>query len=422
MITSLRLVNFKNFADETLRIGPFTVIVGANASGKSNIRDAFRFIHGIGRGYTLAEIIGGKYGAGGQMEWTGIRGARDEIIRFGQLSFSLEAIGMHFHYTIEVSDDKTKPGTFRVVKEELKFLSGSIYSSHPERNDPVYVQGDDTHLLIRMQKTGDQRRLGNRIAVRPNQPALTQLHEHSKVVRGHKVAATLVIQTFANMRFLDLDPNRMRQAAFPGQTILGDSGENLPTVLREICANPERKEVLAEWIRELTPMDVQAFEFPIDPTTGWVQLLIRETNDRKVSAYGASDGTLRFLAMLSALLSANPADIFVFEEIDNGIHPSRIRLLIDLIEGQTAKGKSQVITTTHSPALLSLINDKTFENTSVVYRDENSAEAIIRSVSKLHHAAELRKSQGLGRLHTAAWMEDVLAFAEADNEYGETGK
>ena len=51
MITSLRLTDFKNFADETLRVGPFTVIVGANASGKSNIRDAFRFLHGIGRGY-----------------------------------------------------------------------------------------------------------------------------------------------------------------------------------------------------------------------------------------------------------------------------------------------------------------------------------------------------------------------------------
>ena len=81
MITSLRLVNFKNFADETLRLGPFTVIVGANASGKSNIRDAFRFLHGIGRGYTLAEILGGKYGQGGQLEWTGIRGAMNEILR-----------------------------------------------------------------------------------------------------------------------------------------------------------------------------------------------------------------------------------------------------------------------------------------------------------------------------------------------------
>ena len=50
MIKSVRMVNFKNFADETLRLGPFTVIVGANASGKSNIRDAFRFLHGIGEG------------------------------------------------------------------------------------------------------------------------------------------------------------------------------------------------------------------------------------------------------------------------------------------------------------------------------------------------------------------------------------
>ena len=89
MITSLRLVNFKNFADETLRVGPFTVIVGANASGKSNIRDAFRFLHGIGRGYTLAEIIGGKYGPGGQREWEPIRGATNEIIRFGQSSLLL---------------------------------------------------------------------------------------------------------------------------------------------------------------------------------------------------------------------------------------------------------------------------------------------------------------------------------------------
>ena len=73
MLTSLRLVNFKNFADETLKLGPFTVIVGANASGKSNIRDAFRFLHGIGRGYTLAEIIGGRVGCWRRNSWNGNR-------------------------------------------------------------------------------------------------------------------------------------------------------------------------------------------------------------------------------------------------------------------------------------------------------------------------------------------------------------
>ena len=121
MITSIRFVNFKNFADETLRVGPFTVIVGANASGKSNIRDAFRFLHGIGRGYSLPDIFGGKYGAGGQSEWEPIRGAADEIIRFGQPAFSLQVKADDFDYFIEVSGgDKATPGLFQVTREELK--------------------------------------------------------------------------------------------------------------------------------------------------------------------------------------------------------------------------------------------------------------------------------------------------------------
>ena len=122
--------------------------------------------------------------------------------------------------------------------------------------------------------------------------------------------------------------------------------------------------------------------------------------------------------MLAGLLGGNPAGIYFFEEIDNGIHPSRMRLLIELIEGQTAKNGIQVITTTHSPDMLNFISDATFENTSVVYRDENSADAIIRPVAELHNARELRKSQGLGRLHTGGWMETALAFTEGG--YAET--
>ena len=84
-------------------------------------------------------------------------------------------------------------------------------------------------------------------------------------------------------------------------------------MLREICTDPKRKDILAQWTRELTPMDVRDFEFPADPTTGRVQLAFRETSDRIVSAYAASDGTLRFLAMLAALLGGNPARLYVFE-------------------------------------------------------------------------------------------------------------
>ena len=416
MITSLRLRRFKNFTDETLRLGPFTLIVGANASGKSNIRDALRFLHGIGRGYNLADIIGGRYGAGGQVEWERLRGAASEIVQFGRRSFALRAslslleTRRPFEYRIQIRPDQERVGEFRVAAERLKLGNTIIYTSRPSAPDPVRAQDDNTHLLLRMAKSGEQKKYGHRVAVRPDQPALTQIREHPKILRVHKEVAEQVTAVLANMRFLDLSPDRMRQPAFPGQDVLGDAGENLPTVLKAICSDPAHRRALIDWTRELTPMDVKDVEFPVDPITGQVRLAFRESDDRLVSAYAASDGTLRFLAMLAALLGTNPPSLYFFEEIDNGIHPSRLRLLLDLMETQTSRGRVQVVTTTHSPDLLSIIGDETFKHTSVVCRRPETDAAVIRPVAGLADAEELRRFQGLGRLHTSGWMEDSVFF------------
>jgi len=417
MLTRLRLVNFKGFADATLKAGPFTVIVGANASGKSNIRDAFRFLHGIGRGYSIPEIIGGKYGAGGQAEWAQLRGAASEIARFGTAGFSIEVdikiLKRSYRYIIDIQTDERSRAGFKVTREEL-ILSGhtKIFTSHPGGYDPVQRQDDEGHLLLRMDKTGEQRKYGERIAVRPDQPAITQIGNFQRVARSHKEAARAVTEALESMRFLDLVPEMMRKPAFPGQTVLGDFGENLPTVLQDICADKARKEILSEWIRELTPLDVADFEFPRDQITGLVHLSIKEHNGQSISAYSASDGTLRFLAMLAALLGPEPASLYFFEELDNGIHPSRLRLLLDLIETQTSKSNVQVITTTHSPDLLAMISDSTFGITSVVYRNERMASSSITPISLIDKATELRNTQGLSRLHATGWIEDALSFSE----------
>ena len=166
-------------------------------------------------------------------------------------------------------------------------------------------------------------------------------------------------------------------------------------------------------------MDIEDFEFPVDPV-GRIHLILREKSGYKISAYSASDGTLRFLAVLAALLTPKPAGLYFFEEIDNGIHPSRIYLLLDLIESQTAKGHVQVVATTHSPEMLSMVNDETFRHTSVIYRRHETGEAVIRRVSEISNAVELRKSQGLGRLFTGGWMETALALTDDYDDGEET--
>ncbi len=57
-----------------------------------------------------------------------------------------------------------------------------------------------------------------------------------------------VVGSLSAIRFLDLSPDAMRQPSFPGQTILGERGENLATVLQALCNDEERKHALIAWI------------------------------------------------------------------------------------------------------------------------------------------------------------------------------
>lgn len=416
-VCSLRLRNFKNFADGTLSIGPFTVIIGANASGKSNLRDALRFLHGVGRGYTLAEIMGGKLGRGGQVEWDPLRGGAGEMIRFGQASFSLSIAAGPGEYSIEVARNGAQ-GDFEVIRE---WFAGTGSPRTPIFTTDLRNGGASEHdrgegMAICLADHGMPACGDSKVEARRNQPALSQIVDHDEVTGVHRGAAKTMLHALESMRFLELAPDIMRIPSYPGQTVIGNRGENLATALHAICSDPQRRDIVVEWLRAATPMEVEGFEFPVDPTSGRVQLVIRESDNRRVSALAASDGTLRFLAMLAAFFARDRAQLYFCEEVDNGIHPSRVSLLLDLIERRTRETGIQVITTTHSPTLLGGISDEAFRNTFAICRLPRSADAIIRSVAQLPQAAALRKSQGLSDLLASGWMEDAVFFMQDDAE------
>ncbi len=80
-------------------------------------------------------------------------------------------------------------------------------------------------------------------------------------LNAQKVAAAIT-SVLRSMRFPDFRLDLMRQASFPGQTITTSAGENLSSVLYAICQDSNRKQMLTEWLRALTPMDVIDFKFP----------------------------------------------------------------------------------------------------------------------------------------------------------------
>src|ERR1700686_647604 len=153
MITHLTLSDFKGFHHAELDMSGFTLVVGTNASGKSNLRDAFRFIHGIGRGYTLAEIIGEKWIEGGVLQWRGILGGTREATFEKADNFSLEVtIAIHvdgkrrtaiYSISVEVPSDGR---TVRVLRERLKVEGRGPYLLDARLSSP---HGSQLHVRLK---------------------------------------------------------------------------------------------------------------------------------------------------------------------------------------------------------------------------------------------------------------------------------
>lgn len=419
MFKKLTLKNFKNFKEAELTLGPFTVLVGANATGKSNIREAFRFLHGIGRNYNLSEIFGEKL-QGGSPIWSGIRGGINEVAYFDQKFFTLAAdleleIGNNQYqatYSIEVGLSNHGLGP-KITKESLFTENQRVFEAE---NLSPYETPRKTHFLI-----GPKAR-ETFLASSQDEPILTffkdiDLYFNAKQVKDDwdpELALSLVKQArrkIENMRFFDHNVQAMRLPAIPGQKTLSANGENLSSVLHTICQDPHTKRLLVEWIRGLSPMDVVDFKFPSD-LAGRVLVTLVEPNGREVSVYSASDGTLRFLAILASLFSPDPASLYFFEEVENGIHPSRLHLLIELIEQVTYQNNFQVVATTHSPQLLGLVSEQTLENASMTYRLEGQSDAHIQRIVDIPGAKEIFQEEDLSRLYEKGWLENSVHFMQ----------
>jgi predicted ATPase len=215
------------------------------------------------------------------------------------------------------------------------------------------------------------------------------------------------------MRFLDLDPEAMRSPSQPGQTVLGDRGENLSSVLQGICEDGELKATLLGWLRALTPMDASDFEFRPD-LSGRVLLYLLESGGHEVSALSASDGTLRFLALIAALLSPDSGRFYFFEEFDNGIQPSRLHLLIELVQQVCRTHAIQVVGTTHNPAMLTFLDNAARQDALLVYKSEGAPDSRVRPIADLPNVARVLENDDLGTLHSTGWLEDAAIFSEPE--------
>ena len=340
-IRSLRLSGLLSFAPDS---APFdlrglNVLIGPNGSGKSNLIEAIELLASTPRDLAAAIRDGG---GPGDWLWKGTAqgpAVIDAVLDGGPT-------GRPLRYRIELA----------AVLSRLQVIDEAIENVEPV---PARQGGSDVPFYYRFQRGHpvingtDRTRHLLRGDLRPDQSILAQRKDPDLYPEVTWVGNTLgSFQTFREWSFGRYVALRQPQRAdLPGDRLLPDNS-NLALVLNEIEHNDGAVR-LNELMRRFFPR----FErLSTRVLGGTVQFYLHESGfSAPIPATHLSDGTLRFIALIAALLSTNPPPLLCIEEPELGLHPDVLTLLGELLV--EASANTQLIVTTHSDALVSALTN-----------------------------------------------------------------
>ena len=378
MLTSLHLKGFKSFDDERMALGGLTVLVGANASGKSNVLDAIRLLQGLALRKAVSTAIRGEW-AGGLPVWPGVRGGVADIALRGREEFELgttwdTAFGLWQHHVYIGLKPEPRRLNESVARDGslYKLPRGLIGFEGPEIDGRYsFIPGTEEWFQEIMSSV-----------------------DHIK-------------ETLSQALFLDVTPSRMRGYAPKSATRLDLEGENVSALAWSVCQDAEARADLVDWLAELCAPELEDIDFA-ETELGDVMLILVERGGRRMPARSLSDGTLRFLGELLALRTAPEGSLMLIEEIENGLHPTRAHLLVEAMEAAVVERKVQIIATTHSPLVLNALSPEALRAAVLVARPPGSTSTLLRSLGELPGFDEVVARRGIDQLITSGWLERAV--------------
>lgn len=409
MIERIVIENFKSLKQVDLTLGAMNLFIGTNASGKSNFFDALRVLQGVGNGFTISEILDGKPKGPTSEVWEAIRGGSAHACFAGNDGPGAEVkitvtgrlpgpAASRWEFALAFD-----PRGARVTSERLK-AGEVIYDSGPlaqaATSDPV--------LKVRYWSGGQGK--PPHLTFEPSRPVLTQLARRNGttgIKKSHAEAAAAVAAALSNMQRLDPSPHVLRgysQAQQIGR--MGERGENFAALVNAISRDPQAKDAYLAWLRQLRPAELDGVG-TLAGAVGEPMFMLLE-GQRKYPAPVLSDGTLRFAAITAAFFQLDMPALMTIEEIENGIHAHRVRLLVELLRSQAARGGTQVMATTHSPIVLAWLEPKEYATTFFCQRDPETGESRICALPDLPHFMEVVRKQPIANLFSEGWLETAL--------------
>jgi len=404
-ITRLRVSNFKSFDELEVDLRPLNVVVGANAAGKSNFLEVFRFIrdlaaHGLENAVSLQ---------GGMEYLANLKiGAKRPV-----------SLVMTFDF----------PQVFPVRAEENEYWLASVFESiykltlEWEGNSGYRIVEDEVVHRCRYESgLGSQRHLGDgeirisRVAGKVEVHFLLSNIEDARLsdeglgmalALGVRSAEDVLINSnsFIFPRFseslaaFDLDPKLSKlSTAISGKADLEPDGSNLAIVLRNLLRDEEKRRDFFRILQDVLPFveDLKVERF----SDKSLLLALKEsyTDDSFLPATFLSDGTIHLVALI-VVLYFEKAAVTVLEEPERNIHPHLISRVVSMLKD--ASDQKQIITTTHSPEV---VRNVELEDLLLVHRDENGFSRVTRPAENEELKVFLENDFGIDDLYVQSLL------------------
>ncbi len=415
-IKRIKVSNFKSFKEIDLELGNFNVIIGANACGKSNFTQIFKFLTHIEEN-SLNDAIsmhGGleslrnlKIGSASDFE---MQIQSDSKFGWGAGSRALKIYEITYQFSLRFD----RPGNGYKISSDKLTQKFEIMRLKTEENalfkDENLGRGEFTVC-----------NLDGKPELSFNPPGIKDLLEEEEVfpplsffpkLFGEEIPSeTLLIRTpysiippweslFGNIVIYDIDPHIARNPVqITGKAELAENGGNLALVLDKLIEDKDKKRKFCNLMKDLLPFfdDINTEKF----AERSVLIKLRENyyKDDYLRAYMLSDGTINITALLIALYFEEK-DVIIVEEPERNMYPHLISKLMDMMKD--ASKNKQIIVTTHSSEV---VKHAGLENILLVSRDKGGFSTISRPGEKEEVKIFLENELGLDELY----VQNLLA-------------
>jgi len=414
-LVELRLTRFKSHQEQRLRFEPLTLVIGRNGSGKSNVLDALGLLALLADERDVNDL------ERGDQEVAGLRGGISGAAPFGSPNVEV-GCSIEFSPNEQLSLDVTLEAS-----EHPEIVSERLVLKHKNRSDKILIDakrrspgaGISDVAVYSGGAPRSYQLLSTRLATAQS---LTKVPVDTK-------ARTLVVdccgQLVAALRgvfVLDPVPGSMREYVRIGSPP-NRSGSATSALVFRLRESAEAWERLNSLVRDLVEVEVDELTFsqarlPDDRLVDVMVALIERVGETTftVPARLMSDGTLRYLAIVAALLDlgrenatypASAGRALVVEEIENGLFPSQADHVLSLLRTEAKARGARLIATTHSPALLDALQPDDHAGVVICDRPGGGRGSRLRRLIDHPRYLEIAGAGAVGQAVTRGYLSDA---------------